>query len=87
MHHESRINFCDNTKNEPACSAGVWPRGDYYTNLRRARAAIIGVIAVLFRQLSVPPSIYKLSADAYQLKIDSLHYPEIIDLSRLYFSS
>ncbi len=35
-------------------------------------------------RLDLPPEIYRLGAEAYQLEIDNLVYPELVDMSKLY---
>jgi thiol-disulfide isomerase/thioredoxin len=46
--------------------------------------AIIGAISFYSDKLNLSAEIYQLGAEAYQLKIDQIPYPEIVDMSRLY---
>lgn len=46
--------------------------------------AIIGSIMWYSDKLALPAEIYKLGAEAYQVKIDQIPYPEIVDISSLY---
>ena len=46
--------------------------------------AIISNIIWYSDKLDLPAEIYKLGAEAYQVKIDQIPYPEIVDISKLY---
>jgi hypothetical protein len=57
-----------------------------YTYEEPAYDAIIGGISIYSGKINFPAEIYQLGAEAYQLKIDLIVYPELANFPRLYTS-
>jgi len=47
---------------------------------------IIGTIEVYRDKLNLPSEIYELGAEAYQVEIDHIPYPEVVNMARLYYN-